>query len=171
MAGLIKSVLALYYKIFPPTLCDEPDPEINKTSLYLNTETKSWIHGKPHPRRAGVNSFGFGGINSHAILEEYTKNDSDKRPSSLLKQWDSEVIIIQAESRKDLIAKGERLLNFIIANPYAALKDVAYTLNCPLDESTKYRLDIVAGSFKDLEKKLVFSLKRLADLQCSKIRD
>jgi len=75
IAGLIKAALALYHQVLPPTLhCDEPNPEfeLHKTPFYINTETRPWIHGAPDvPRRAGVNAFGFGGINAHAILEEY----------------------------------------------------------------------------------------------------
>lgn len=72
-AGLIKTALALHHKVIPPTLhCDEPDPdlELERTPLFVNTETRPWIHGGGHPRRAGVSSFGFGGINAHAVLEE-----------------------------------------------------------------------------------------------------
>jgi acyl transferase domain-containing protein len=72
-ASLIKTALALHHKVLPPTLCERPNPKLglDKTPFYLNTETRPWIHGGPHPRRAGVNAFGFGGINAHAILEEY----------------------------------------------------------------------------------------------------
>ena len=76
VAGLIKTVLALYHKVLPPTLhCTEPNPkfELHKTPFFINVETKPWIHGGLKiPRRAGVNALGFGGINAHAILEEYT---------------------------------------------------------------------------------------------------
>jgi acyl transferase domain-containing protein len=73
IASVIKMALALHYKVLPPMLCDEPNPELrlDKTPFYLNTEALPWIHGARHPRRAGVNAFGFGGINAHAILEEY----------------------------------------------------------------------------------------------------
>ena len=74
-AGLIKTALAIHHRVLPPTLhCKEVNPafEIEKTPFYINTETRPWIHGKKGPRRAGVNAFGFGGVNGHAILEEYT---------------------------------------------------------------------------------------------------
>ncbi len=75
IAGLIKASMSLYHKVLPPTLhCETVNPklEIEKTPFYLNTETRPWIHGeKEFPRRAGVNAFGFGGINAHAVLEEY----------------------------------------------------------------------------------------------------
>ena len=78
VAGLIKTALALHYKILPPTLhFKEPNPdlEIEKTPFYINTETRPWIHGGDGPRRAGVSAFGFGGINAHAVVEEYTGKD------------------------------------------------------------------------------------------------
>jgi acyl transferase domain-containing protein len=75
VAGLIKTALALHYKIIPPTLhFKEPNPdfEIEKTPFYVSTETRPWIHGGNERRRAGVSAFGFGGINAHVVLEEYT---------------------------------------------------------------------------------------------------
>jgi len=72
VASLIKATLALHHKILPPTLHGEhPHPELEKTPFYLNTETRPWVHGGAEPRRAGVNAFGFGGINAHVVLEEY----------------------------------------------------------------------------------------------------
>jgi acyl transferase domain-containing protein len=74
IAGLIKAALALHHKALPPTLhCEQPNPklELPTTPFYLNVEPRPWIHGSATPRRAGVNAFGFGGINTHAILEEY----------------------------------------------------------------------------------------------------
>ncbi|MEM1078236.1 MAG: beta-ketoacyl synthase N-terminal-like domain-containing protein [Pseudomonadota bacterium] len=72
-AGIIKSALALYHRTLPPTLLDEANPGlgIDDSPFYLNTETRPWIHGASTPRRAGVNAFGFGGINAHVVLEEY----------------------------------------------------------------------------------------------------
>jgi acyl transferase domain-containing protein len=74
IAGVIKTALALYHKVLPPTLhCDRPNPAFGfeKSPFYINSETRPWIHGAATPRRAGVSAFGFGGINAHAILEEH----------------------------------------------------------------------------------------------------
>ncbi len=74
IAGTIKTALALHHRVVPPTLhCEEPNPELDlgKTPFFVASEARPWIHGSGRsPRRAGVNSFGFGGINAHAILEE-----------------------------------------------------------------------------------------------------
>ena len=76
IAALIKTALALYHKTLPATLhCENPNARLKNTPFYVNTTTRPWIHGSSTPRRAGVNAFGFGGINAHAILEEYCPHE------------------------------------------------------------------------------------------------
>lgn len=75
IAGLIKIALSLYHKTLPATLhCEKPNAALKETPFYINSVTRPWIHGGSAPRRAAVNAFGFGGINAHAILEEYRPN-------------------------------------------------------------------------------------------------
>ena len=192
MAALIKTTLALYHKILPPTLhCEEPNPkfEMEKKSFYINTETRPWIHAQQDiPRRAGVNAFGLGGVNAHVVLEEYrgttarssaihcASNDGDKSPyyermpSHHHYQWDTELFILQGDSRQTLIQRAQQLQQYLNKNPQTILKDLAYTLNIQLDE-TPYRLAIVAASLDDLQKKLSYALERLADPECKQIKD
>jgi acyl transferase domain-containing protein/phosphopantetheinyl transferase (holo-ACP synthase) len=172
VAGLIKAALAIYHKVLPPTIhCEEVQPEfgLEKTPFYINTETRPWIHGGDYPRRAGVSAFGFGGINAHAVLEEYAAARETETPS-LLHKWETELFIIQGDSRQELIASCRRLLNFLSGQLEIELKDLAYSLNCPLQEST-HRLSIVAESLVDLEKKLAYSIKKLTDPCCKRIKD
>ena len=67
MAGLIKATLALERGVVPPTLhCETPNPRIPFAALNLRL-----LHGAETiapGSSAGVNSFGFGGTNGHAIL-------------------------------------------------------------------------------------------------------
>ncbi|MDX2435827.1 MAG: polyketide synthase, partial [Acidobacteriota bacterium] len=74
IAGIIKTALALSEKVLPPSLnCEEPISALQAQGgrFYLLDEPRPWINGTTtSPRRAGVNSFGFGGINAHAVLEE-----------------------------------------------------------------------------------------------------
>jgi acyl transferase domain-containing protein len=171
IAGLIKTALALHHRVLPPTLhCEEPNPrlELEKSPFYLNTEARPWIHGDPTPRRAGVNAFGFGGINAHAVLEEYVQSDESDPPATL-DRWDTEVIILHGESRREIVAEGERLLRRLSGDPDFDLTDLAYTLNCPLTEP-RQRLAIVASSNADLGRKLTRVLKRLADPSCRVVK-
>ena len=75
VASLIKTALALYYKILPPTLnVTKPNPKfgIENSPFYINTETRPWIRpASAPPRRAGVSSFGFGGTNYHVVMQEH----------------------------------------------------------------------------------------------------
>jgi len=72
-ASLLKAVLALHHQILPPTLnIEEPNPDLGleSSAFYLNTDVRPWMRNRAHPRRAGVNALGFGGVNFHVILEE-----------------------------------------------------------------------------------------------------
>ncbi|MFJ6793011.1 beta-ketoacyl synthase N-terminal-like domain-containing protein [Streptomyces sp. NPDC091268] len=70
MAGLIKAALAVHEGVLPPTLhLEEPHPALAGTRMRPVTAAEPWERGAG-PRRAGVNAFGFGGINAHVVLEE-----------------------------------------------------------------------------------------------------
>ncbi|MGW7491699.1 beta-ketoacyl synthase N-terminal-like domain-containing protein, partial [Streptomyces sp. NPDC054786] len=70
IAGLIKAALAVHHRTLPPTLhLDEPHEGLARTRMRPVTEAEPWDAGRA-PLRAGVNAFGFGGINAHVILEE-----------------------------------------------------------------------------------------------------
>ncbi len=172
IAGLIKAALAIYHKVLPPSLhCERPNPkfELEKTPFYINTEACPWIHGSlERPRRAGVNAFGFGGINAHVVLEEPAGSGA---ASSHLLPWDTEVCLVQGGSRRDLIEQGARLERWLAgAAPGMLLKDLAYTLNTDLREGS-VRLALVASSVEDLQQKLAYARERLADPGCKQIKD
>ena len=171
IAGLIKAALALYHKVLPPTInCTEPNAKLSldRSNFYINTETRPWIHGSTEaPRRAGVNCMGFGGINAHAVLEEFTENKKAETHSRQTR-WDSEVFILQGDSRPALIDQARRVLDFISGSPDVAPKDLAYTLNSALKQKT-CRLAIVASTITELETKLTNALKRLSDPECRQI--
>ncbi|HLV02076.1 MAG TPA: beta-ketoacyl synthase N-terminal-like domain-containing protein, partial [Acidobacteriota bacterium] len=171
IAGLIKTALALYHKVLPPTLhCEKPNPKLNleKSVFYLNTETRPWIHGDPSaPRRAGVNAFGFGGINAHAILEEYRSEDEAQAPT-LQKRWDTEAIIVSAVNLEQLIQNLNQVREFISRQPDTPLADLAFTLNGRRGDVT---IAFVASSLDNLTDKIDRALEKLKDPSCSRIRE
>ena len=72
-AGLIKAAFALHHRVLPPTLHAEQGHEaLDGSRLRLVGAARPWEVDRPaeHPRRAGVNAFGFGGINAHLLLEQ-----------------------------------------------------------------------------------------------------
>nr|QEE83323.1 polyketide synthase 2122 [Alternaria oxytropis] len=70
VAGIIKAALTVERGMIPPNLWFEKlNPEIVlPENVKIASKLTSWPHSGP--RRASVNSFGFGGANAHAILED-----------------------------------------------------------------------------------------------------
>ncbi|KAI1754791.1 beta-ketoacyl synthase domain-containing protein [Xylaria castorea] len=69
LAGLVKSINVLNSKLIPPQLhFIEPKPTLNLEEKRIKVATQL-CPLPPGPCRASVNSFGYGGTNSHVILE------------------------------------------------------------------------------------------------------
>ncbi|GAC1633358.1 MAG: beta-ketoacyl synthase N-terminal-like domain-containing protein [Nevskia sp.] len=164
-ASMIKTALALHHKLLPPMICDEIDPDlqIERTPFYINTEARPWIHGGPHPRRAGVNAFGFGGINAHVILEEYrpsANNSARKTAMAMLHApGHSELLTLAAGSSGDLATLAEQLLAHARGPSRPSLAMLAKASSA--SASGEHRLAIVAGDVADLVTKLEQAIVRL----------
>jgi acyl transferase domain-containing protein len=73
IASLVKVVLALQHKCLPATLNVarlNPRIEFERTPFHVATTSADWRGEADKPRRAGINSFGFGGTNCHMLVEE-----------------------------------------------------------------------------------------------------
>jgi len=171
VASLIKAALSLHHKVLPPTLCENPNPklQLEKTNFYINTETRPWIHGSSKtPRRAGVNAFGFGGINAHAILEEYT---GPNQAPWMQRDWDSELFVFSGDSRAAVAEDAQQALQLLRAGGDAlSLKDLAWTLNCNRPMGP-VRMAVVGLSHTDLIAKLERAIKRLGDPKTRNIKE
>ena len=82
MAGLIKSALALFHRVLPPTLHTEkanPLLQSATSAFALNPVARPWIHAdEDMPRRAGVNAVcGFAGIRCTMPCSESTPPPAD----------------------------------------------------------------------------------------------
>ncbi len=172
IAGIIKAALSLHHKVLPPTLnAESPTTKIDWDNhpCYINRTARPWISSLDvgHPRRAAVSAFGFGGINSHTVMEEIREENvcrSDTPP--LDKNWDSEVFTFGKSSEGELLDSARALAAYLQKSPAVPLKDIAYTLNCntkinPTDKV--FRLAIVASTVDDLLAKLQFPNGLLAE--------
>ncbi|WP_194921624.1 type I polyketide synthase [Catenulispora rubra] len=72
IASLVKAALAVHHGVLLPTLhCEDPHPDLKGTRFRTLSEAEDWPDAESGaPRRAGVNAFGFGGINAHIVLEQ-----------------------------------------------------------------------------------------------------
>lgn len=78
LAGLLKVVQSMRNSSVPPNLhLTELNPDVQQycSNLLVPTSALPWPDlPAGHPKRASVNSFGFGGTNAHAIVEQYLPN-------------------------------------------------------------------------------------------------
>ncbi|MCG6912026.1 MAG: type I polyketide synthase, partial [Deltaproteobacteria bacterium] len=86
-AGVIKTLLGMHNRTIPPTLNFEAPPPNNplpESPFRVPAAPERWEPVRTGaPLRAGVNAFGFGGINAHLLLEEYRSDPpgSGKSPA------------------------------------------------------------------------------------------
>ena len=175
MAGLIKAALALHHRVIPPTPhADRPhrllaDPD---SPFTLPAAARPWIHGgRGAPRRAGVNAFGFAGINAHAVLEEHAASAEGLTPGCQ-ERWETEAILLSAGDRTALVRRAQALLGWLDHEPnlQVPLKDLAFTLNTE-PPAGACRLGLVVDSPGDLRDRLRAVVEKLADPACPSIRD
>lgn len=111
IAGVIKTVLALYHGQLPPTLhCEEPVEALADTRFEPVKALTDW--GQTGlPRYAGVNAFGFGGINAHVVLEGWgtVLPDQKKVTNSAAKtQARDEVLLLARPTHEALVQALEK---------------------------------------------------------------
>lgn len=155
MASLIRTALSLSNKILPPSLhCEQPRPMLADSPFYVNTTVRPWVHDPRNPpRRAGINAFGFGGVNAHLVLEEVapatpTKRSLKSRPFENAIHRETELLAFTAASTSDLDRQLTRLLGFLSADQSGAtLGDVAWSMLAELDQSQPVKLTVVCRDF------------------------
>ncbi|NEE32122.1 hypothetical protein G3M53_42585, partial [Streptomyces sp. SID7982] len=69
LPALVKVVLALGHRRLPPSLHHTPPaPGLAPAGFSVVAEARDWTSAGPLV--AGINAFGFGGTNAHAVLEQ-----------------------------------------------------------------------------------------------------
>ncbi|MGF1426645.1 beta-ketoacyl synthase N-terminal-like domain-containing protein [Kitasatospora sp. LaBMicrA B282] len=108
VAGLVKAALAVHHAVLLPTLhCEEPHPALAGTRFRTLGAAQPWWTPDGTPRRAGVNAFGFGGINAHVVLEQapdqVPARRAPVRPSAVVTEPER-VLRLAAEGPEQLAA-------------------------------------------------------------------
>jgi acyl transferase domain-containing protein len=124
VAALIKTTLSLQHRLIPPTLHyskRNPKLAIENTPFYVVDRLTEWQSDRL-PRRAALNSFGVGGTNAHAVLEEAPSAESsgESRPCQLL--------LLSAKTETALEKTTINLVRHLKENSQQQLADLAYTL-------------------------------------------
>jgi acyl transferase domain-containing protein/phosphopantetheinyl transferase len=142
IAGLIKAALAVHHGVLPPTLhCDDPHPGLARTRFAPLATALPWEQpATGAPRRAGVNAFGFGGINAHVVLEAPATYPASAAGPAALPGAGTARTPRTAGPARTSVSEPERVLRLAAASPeaLAALldKDDQAVLAAGLDERT-----------------------------------
>ncbi|PNS19188.1 L-2-aminoadipate reductase [Sphaceloma murrayae] len=151
IAAVLRASLALQNSTIPPNMLFKSlNPRIKPFSNVLRIPTSPipWPSCDGQSRRASVNSFGFGGTNTHAILESHDMGASSNQSST------SDVVftpfVFSAASEKSLKAYLGKFSTYVEQNRAGLnLRNLAYSLH-----SRRSRLQVTtslaASSVEDL---------------------
>jgi len=137
IAGVLKATLAVQQGKIPPNLhFKELNPAIKPfyDALGVPTTITPWPTLAPGvPRRVSVNSFGFGGANVHAIVEQWPPDlrslTSSSQTLGMYEDGAGLPIQISANSSRSLAAMAAAFREHLKTHPDIKLVDLAYTLS------------------------------------------
>ncbi|KAK4498658.1 hypothetical protein PRZ48_009168 [Zasmidium cellare] len=141
LASLIRTTLALEHRQLPPSaLMEKPNEalRLEERKLKVPTEVEPWKPAADGSLRASINNFGYGGSNSHIVLESFeTYQASHSLPdasseSATGSQMPSQLITLSAKDEITANAMAtnlkEHLETLEVENRTAYLDSLAYTL-------------------------------------------
>jgi len=141
IAGMIKAMMAVNTGVIPPiTGCTEPR---NVAPLQVTQRPIAWPENAP--RRAAVSAMGFGGINTHVILE------GEGRPKSVpvLRPREAELFLFGASSPEELQSTLDAVAQRAPHLSLAELTDLASALRKKIT-SRAYRAAFLASTPDEL---------------------
>ena len=155
IAQLTKTVLQMRHQTLVPTLLHgrvNPNIDFENSPFYIQREIAPWRqpqrNGDPLPRRAGISSFGAGGVNVHVVLEEYP-GGRVAAPDVPTPVGSSFIVPFSAHVQSQLEVMVRDVLAFFADNDGWRMEDIAYTLQTRR-ASLRFRLAFVANSPSEL---------------------
>lgn len=163
IAGMMKAGLAIQNKAIPPNMhFTKLNPNIEKFygNLQIPVQLRDWPDiPSDVPRRASVNSFGFGGANAHAIIESYEPEKAvPRRAISAESSSAPHAFVLSGTSEKSLKAQLQNYLTFLGNNPDFDLRKLSWTLF--RRSALSYRVSYSADSVQSLVTKLEESIEK-----------
>ncbi|OAR05948.1 hypothetical protein LLEC1_01404 [Akanthomyces lecanii] len=171
LAGLLKASLSIHHGVIVPNLhFDTLNPKIDPFyhNLCIPTDVQLWPElPEGVPRRASVNSFGFGGTNAHAILESYHSDVSktDHVEQCALQARNSSAslpFVFSASSEQSLATLLHSWSQHLSRNLKADYADLATSLFSRRD-AFPHKLLMQASSTEELADKIDKELARIKE--------
>lgn len=159
VAGLIKAVLAVREQVLPPHIsADQLHPELKAADAPLRVLNEGELWPESVPLRAGVNAMGFGGINTHVVVQ--AEGEPVRRRHLALAErvlissaQDKELFLLGAPSPERLETLVEALLARAGQLSRAELSDLAAHLASTL-QGQRSRAAILASTPEELASRL-----------------
>ncbi|MGK7887576.1 MAG: SDR family NAD(P)-dependent oxidoreductase [Crocosphaera sp.] len=155
IAGLIKATMAVYRQMIPPTTgCDTPHDQLTKNNPVLQVNNIGKLWPSDRSLRTAVSAMGFGGINTHIVLEGLSnicrQKLTDKEQSLITSYQDTELFLLSAATKEDLRDQVTHLLGFSYKLSYSEIADLAKKVNQNIDLSLPTRAAIIANKPEEL---------------------
>lgn len=168
-AGVLKVLMMMKYGMIPKSLHNNKQNkyiDLEESPFYFVNKTKKWEHlmtesGEKIPYRAGISSFGFGGVNSHIVIEEY------REPEKTEYAREEDVVIALSAPNMKMLTKYAQTLKKSLEkrdDNKCSIQDVSYTLligRIPM----KSRLAFVASNKEQVLEKLELFCNKGQDAQ------
>ncbi|XP_047468168.1 highly reducing polyketide synthase cm3B-like [Mugil cephalus] len=152
VAGLIKVLLMMKHKtIVPSVFYSDRTSSVDTKALNIKIPQKTEKWETCGPRLAGVNNFGFGGTNAHAIVKQHIQSCADQKSYKRKVKY----FVMSANSPKSLTMMMEDTINQLEVHDKVDLDSLLYTSACRRShQKHKFRKAIVVSSEADLKEKL-----------------
>lgn len=162
VVGLIKVILQLQHKKIAKSLhCDTVNRyiQLEGTPFEIAHKSRDWETTANQPRVAGVSSFGFGGVNSHIILEEFQEAPQKAEEKNTINHHKM-LLVISAHDDEGLTQYVSQYKNFIktVDQDTKTLARIAYTLQVGRSEMQE-RVAFVVDSFEDWSQQITTFLE------------
>lgn len=152
VAGLIKVLLMMKYETIVPSVfysADTSSVDAKTLNIKIPTKIEKWKSSTA--RVAGVNNFGFGGTNAHAIVKQHFQSSVQQN----INKNQVKYFVMSANSPKSLKMMIEDTIKHLEADNKVDLDSLLYTSACRRShQKHKYRKAIVVSSVDDLKEKL-----------------
>ncbi|MFV0137548.1 SDR family NAD(P)-dependent oxidoreductase [Streptomyces sp. HMX87] len=156
MAGLCKALLVLRHGTIPASLhADSPSPMIDFAGLGIDLVTENRPLAEAERPVIGVNSFGFGGANAHAIVAAAPPRPEPFPPTAAPGELP---VVVTARTAQALREALSRMADRLAAADQDDFYDIAYT-SCLRRGQHEHRAAILAAGASDAADRLT----RVAD--------
>lgn len=159
VAGIVKVVLSLQNETIPPHLhLEKLNPHIQLEDMQAAIPLKNvpWQRGAK-PRLASISSFGIGGTNSYAVLEEAPRTEE------AISEDSPHLLTLSAKSEKALQDLISLYIDFLEKHPHTHLGDLCFTANTGRTHF-EFRTALIGNNLETILEKL-----KNGDYQISKI--